>query len=105
VTTVTSIVADLLRNDITCIEDPWLMHVVAEIARQRFEDSFHRPALVVADKMLNILKNEGRWDGQCDAKDSSEHMSHVVSLALSRETISFGGTAGPYILGEGETYA
>ena len=27
-------------------------------------------------------------------------MSHVVSLALSRETISFGGTAGPYIWGK-----
>src|SRR5208282_4425856 len=50
-------------------------------------------ASVVGD-LVAVFCGEHR-EGNCDAKDSSEHMFHVVSLALNRETISVGKLRGP----------
>src|SRR5208282_6242754 len=50
-------------------------------------------ASIVGD-LVAVFCGEHR-EGNCDAKDSSEHMSHVVTLALNQETISVGKLRGP----------
>jgi hypothetical protein len=59
VTSVTSIVVDLLRYDMPRVKNLRFVHVVAKIARQCFEDGFHRPALVVTHKVFDIKGNSG----------------------------------------------